>query len=176
VAVSHAAAETLPFEAATFDAALAQLVVHFMAAPVVGLGEMRRVTRVGGVVAASVWDYGTERSPISPFWAVVRTVDPDARGESHMPGVREGDLEALFAAAGLAEIEGSTLAAAVTYPSFDDWWGPYTRGVGPGGAYVARLDPRQQDTLREACRRALPSPPITIEATAWACRGVVDGR
>src|SRR5215468_7481253 len=35
-------AEDLPFAADTFDAALAQLVVHFMADPVRGLQEMRR--------------------------------------------------------------------------------------------------------------------------------------
>ena len=52
VEVSVAAAERLPFPAGVFDAALAQLVVHFMADPVAGLREMGRVTRPGGVVAA----------------------------------------------------------------------------------------------------------------------------
>src|SRR5689334_16094595 len=57
VDVRLAAAESLPFEDGSFDAALAQLVVHFMREPVAGLREMARVTRVGGAVAASVWDY-----------------------------------------------------------------------------------------------------------------------
>src|SRR5438874_1808707 len=48
VDVRQSAAEELPFPDATFDAALAQLVVHFMADPVCGLGEMARGTRVGG--------------------------------------------------------------------------------------------------------------------------------
>src|SRR5579862_2914374 len=52
VRVERAAAEQLPFEAGAFDAALAQLVVHFMDDPVAGLREMGRVTREGGVVAA----------------------------------------------------------------------------------------------------------------------------
>ncbi|MGH3286250.1 MAG: class I SAM-dependent methyltransferase, partial [Streptosporangiaceae bacterium] len=43
VDVRQAAAEQLPFADDTFDAALAQLVVHFMADPVQGLREMRRV-------------------------------------------------------------------------------------------------------------------------------------
>ena len=42
VTVELAAAEDLPFPADSFDAALAQLVVHFMADPVAGLGEMAR--------------------------------------------------------------------------------------------------------------------------------------
>ena len=55
--VHLAAAEQLPFGDKVFDAALAQLVVHFMADPVAGVREMARVTRPGGVVAACVWDY-----------------------------------------------------------------------------------------------------------------------
>src|SRR5262249_46690441 len=45
VHVEHAAAEELPFVDGSFDATLAQLVVHFMADPVAGLREMKRVTR-----------------------------------------------------------------------------------------------------------------------------------
>src|SRR5688500_12580682 len=54
VNVQRAAVEELPFEDRAFDAALAQLVVHFMANPVAGLREMARVTRPDGVVAACV--------------------------------------------------------------------------------------------------------------------------
>src|SRR5215212_8556596 len=57
VDVRLATAESLPHRDAVFDAALAQLVVHFMADPVAGLHEMRRVTRSPGTVAACVWDY-----------------------------------------------------------------------------------------------------------------------
>src|SRR5262245_22786042 len=52
VDVRRASAEQLPFGDAAFDRALAQLVVHFMADPVEGLREMRRVTREGGLAAA----------------------------------------------------------------------------------------------------------------------------
>lgn len=173
VTVIRASAESLPFASASFDAALGQLVVHFMAVPVGGLREMRRVTRPGGLVAACVWDYGGDRAPISPFWAAARTVDPDIRDESHLPGVRDGDLAALFAAAGLAEVSVTTLKASMEYATFDDWWGPYLRGVGPGGGYVSRLDAGRLDAVREACRRSLPEAPFAITAVAWACRGRV---
>lgn len=175
VAVERASAEALPFEDAVFDAALAQLVVHFMAEPVAGIREMRRVTRPGGVVAACVWDFGGGRGPVSPFWDAVRPLDPDVQDESALPGTTEGSLASLLAVAGLGGIETTTLEAAVDYPTFDDWWTPYTQGVGPGGAYVARLDPVVRDAVREACRRALPPPPFTITAVAWACRGTVPG-
>jgi SAM-dependent methyltransferase len=57
VDVYVAGAEQLPFADGEFDAALAQLVVHFMDDPARGLAEMARVTREDGVVAACVWDH-----------------------------------------------------------------------------------------------------------------------
>ena len=54
VDVRMAAAERLPFGDGVFDLVLAQLVVHFMADPIAGLGEMGRVARRGATVAACV--------------------------------------------------------------------------------------------------------------------------
>src|SRR5687768_3455077 len=65
VTVRRATAEELPFADQAFDAALAQLVVHFMADPVGGLREMVRVTRKHGVVAACVWDHAGGHGPLS---------------------------------------------------------------------------------------------------------------
>ncbi|MCP9487106.1 MAG: class I SAM-dependent methyltransferase [Gaiellaceae bacterium MAG52_C11] len=65
VEVLRASAEQLPFPDQTFDAALAQLVVHFMSDPVAGLAEMARVTRRDGVVAASVWDHASGQGLLS---------------------------------------------------------------------------------------------------------------
>src|SRR6188768_3466522 len=77
VVVKRAAAEELPFPDASFDAALAQLVVHFMADPVAGIRELGRVTRPGGVVAACVWDF-SGGGPLDVFWSAVHALDPDA--------------------------------------------------------------------------------------------------
>ena len=68
VEVLQASAERLPFPARTFDAAIAQLVVHFMPDPTRGLAEMARVTRHNGVIAACVWDHGGGQGPLSLFW------------------------------------------------------------------------------------------------------------
>ena len=163
-----AAAEQLPFPAGTFDAALAQLVVHFMADPVMGLREMGRVTRPGGVVAACVWDHAGGRGPLAAFWSAVRELDPSAADESGLAGVREGDLARLFAQAGLSGTQDTTLTVRVRYASFGQWWEPFTLGVGPAGAYVASLIPGHRAALREQCRRLLPAGPVEISATAWA--------
>jgi ubiquinone/menaquinone biosynthesis C-methylase UbiE len=172
VEVKQAAAEQLPFADGSFDVALAQLVVHFMADPRVGLKEMVRVSRDGGVVTACVWDHAGGRGPLSLFWQAARELEPSAGGESHLAGVREGHLAELFTAAGLREIEQTVLSADREHASFEEWWEPFTRGVGPAGAYVAGLDTERQVELRETCRKLLPPGRFVIRAEAWAVRGV----
>jgi hypothetical protein len=58
-------------------------------------------------------------------------------------------------------------------PDFETWWEPFTRGVGPAGAYVSRLDDAAREALRERCRAALPAGSFVIPARAWAARGTV---
>lgn len=173
VDVRRAAAEELPFADGEFDAALAQLVVHFMADPVGGLAEMARVTRAGGVVCACVWDHAGEQTPLAPFWQAVHEVDPDAEDESGLAGGREGHLAELFAEAGLREVEETALPVRVEHASFEEWWDPFTLGVGPAGSYVAALDSAQQVELRERCRQRLSQTPFMLPARAWAARGLV---
>lgn len=171
VDVRQASAEQLPFDDDGFDAALAQLVVHFMAEPVAGLREMARVTRPGGVIAACVWDFGSGGSPLSVFWHAAQELDPTARGEAVLAGAAEGHLATLFDQAGLRDVTASALETEVEHPSFEEWWEPFTLGVGPAGAHVAGLDDGGRDALRDRCRELLPPAPFTITARAWAARG-----
>jgi SAM-dependent methyltransferase len=166
-----APAEELPFGDATFDAALAQLVVPFMDDPIAGLTEMRRVTVAGGVIAASVWDQAGEQSPLSPFWRAVRALDPGARDESAHAGAGEGRLAALLEAAGLQDVEATAHTVELRHETFEDWWHPFTLGVGPVGAYVAGLDDAGTVALRRRCRETLPDAPFTLTVRAWAARG-----
>lgn len=173
VTVELAPAERLPFPDDAFDAALAQLVVHFMTDPVAGLRELARVTRPDGVVAACVWDHGGGQGPLSLFWGAAREVDPGVDDESALAGARAGHLTELFEAAGLREVEETSLAVRAEHPSFEDWWEPYTLGVGPAGAYAARLGAEELAELRERCRQRLPDAPFVLTFRAWAARAVV---
>jgi SAM-dependent methyltransferase len=168
-----ASAERLPFPDRTFDAAVAQLVVHFMVDPVGGVGEMARVTRLGGVVAACVWDHGGGQGPLSQFWEAARELDPEVEDESQLVGARAGDLAQLLHAVELHEIEETALSVSVEYSSFEDWWEPLTLGVGPAGGYTAGLDARRQTQLRELCCETMPAAPFVLSARAWAARGLV---
>ena len=173
VCVERSPAERLPFADTRFDAALAQLVVHFMADPVAGLREMARVTVPDGVVAACVWDHAGGRGPVSVFWEAARELDQDVVDESRLAGARQGHLSELFAEAGFREIDETTLEVGVEHATFESWWEPYELGVGPAGDHVARLDSGQREALREQCRAMLPAAPFVLTAHAWSARGTV---
>lgn len=168
-------AENLPFADDSFDVALAQLVVHFMTDPVAGLGEMARVTRPGGVVAACVWDHGGSSGPLFAFWQAVRDTDPAAGDESELAGAREGHLAELFETAGLTDIEPGKLTVGNRFATFEEWWEPFTLGVGPAGAYVAKLDEPGRAALRTRCAQRLPPAPFQVSASAWSVRGRSPG-
>ena len=174
VDVQQAPAESLPFPADSFDAALAQLVVLFMSDPSVGLAEMARVTRSDGVVAACVWDHAAGgQGPLSVFWKAAQDVDPNVEDESALVGAGQGQLTELFIAAGLRQVEEIALSIGVEHQSFEEWWEPYTLGVGPAGAHVAGLSEEAPAELREHCRQTLPEAPFVLTARAWAARGLV---
>ncbi|HEY4321897.1 MAG TPA: methyltransferase domain-containing protein [Gemmatimonadales bacterium] len=173
VDIRLASAEDIPFADATFDVALAELVVHFMTDPVAGIGEMARVTRPGGTVAACVWDHGSDTGALSAFWKVARTFDPSMDDESGLAGSREGQLAELFAQAGLRDIQSLKLTVHSDFENFDEWWDPFTLGVGPAGAYVQSLDDTRRGELKQACAASLPTGPFTIDASAWTAIGTV---
>jgi SAM-dependent methyltransferase len=170
VHVHVAPAEALPFPDDAFDASIAQLVVHFMDDPGAGLREMARVTREGGTVAACVWDHAGGQSPLAPFWDVAGQLGGDVVDESQLAGAREGHLTELFERAGIRDVEETALPVRVEHSSFDDWWEPFTLGVGPAGAYVAALTTQQQSELRELVRTKLGDS-FALPARAWCARG-----
>ena len=142
---------------ATFDTTLAQLVVHFMADPVRGAD--RDAARDTAGRHARGLRLGPRRSPgpLRLFWDAARSLDPGLDDESQLPGTREGHLVELFRSAGLRGATGTALEIRVEHPTFDEWWDPFTRGVGPAGAYLGRQDPARQAAIREAAlRRAGP--------------------
>lgn len=169
--VRRGTAEELPYDTAVFDAALAQLVVHFMTYPVAGVRQMARVTRPGGVVGTCVWDGPT--GALAPFWDAVHVIDPEAQDEALLSGAHRGHLTELFEAAGLRDVEEAPISVDVVHPTFEEWWEPYTFGVGPAGDYVQRLDDDGRTRLESVARERLGSGPFTVTATAWAARATV---
>jgi SAM-dependent methyltransferase len=174
--VRQAPAEALPWEDDSFDAALSQLVVNFMRDADAGVSQMRRVVRSGGVVAACTWSYGEDMEMLRHFWATARTLDSGAPDEgATMPYRTAEELEELWGRVGLDGVGTDHLRVQTTYLDFDELWEPFTYGVGPAGAYLARLEPKQRDELRTRLFAEVgePKDSFTLRATACAVRGTV---
>lgn len=172
--VRVAAAEQLPFEAGAFDVVMSQLVVNFMRDAEAGVAEMRRVaTRA---VTSCVWDYAGEMTMLRAFWDAALETDPEAPDEGRtMAYCTPGELAALWTRAGLRDVETRPLVVRASYADFDDYWLPFTAGIGPAGAYCAARSDDARAVLRDATSRRLGAPrgPFTLTARAWFVRGAV---
>lgn len=172
-------AQALEFEAASFDQSMALLVLNFVPDHHKALGEMCRVTRAGGVVSACVWDYDCGMQMLRFFWDEVVALDPamETRDERHMKLCREGQLGALWVGAGLVDVHERPLVVEQSFASFDDYWGAFLKGAGPGGAYVISLDDGRRRELEARLRRRLQpgcdDGQFTLTARAWSVRGRV---
>ena len=175
----RAPAEELPFADGAFDAALAQLVVHFMADPVRACARWRASTRAGRRRRRVRLGPRGREGPLSLFWQRRARARSRRRTTSRAwPGAREGHLGELFAERrASSEVEEAALEVSrVEYASFDEWWEPFTLGVG----LCRRLLPREPLDERGArrscayqCREAGSLPrrsPITTAAW-WPARG-----
>jgi len=64
-----------------------------------------------------------------------------------------------------------------SYSSFNDYWEPFTKGAGPGGAYVVSLSEDRRQQLEARVRKRLlgerQDGPFTLSARAWCVRGEV---
>jgi len=171
-------ASELPYPDSSFDQSLSLLVLMFIPQFGKAASEMRRVTRPGGTVAACTWDIkGLELASV--FWEEAIKLDPAAeeRAERKQPLQREGQLAKLWRVTGLGRINEVALEFRMDFASFDDYWEPFLKGVGPPGAYAADLTPEGRESLRRALQARLlagrPDGPFSLPAKAWAVRGTV---
>jgi SAM-dependent methyltransferase len=172
--VRQGIAEALPWEDDAFDAALSCLVIAFMADADAGLREMRRVTRPGGTLGVCMWDIaGGGMTMLRLFWNAMKAVKPDAEGERTRAGVAEGDIAARMERVGLRHVSGGALEVSVTYEGFDDFWRPFTFGVGPAGQALAGLEAADQEAVRAALRPELPEGPFSLAARCWYATATV---
>ena len=178
-AIGDAAA--LRHDDGAFAGAAAQLVLNFVPNAVAAVREMRRVTRRGGAVVAAVWDFRGGLVYQRLFWDTAAGIDAraaDARDRLFAnPLALPDGLPKLFADAGLADVQRSSLTIRMNYANFDDYWGPLLGGQGPVGTYIAALDDTARLNIKAAVRRAYcagsPDGERSLTATAWAVRGTV---
>jgi SAM-dependent methyltransferase len=161
-------AEELPWDDDTFDASLSCLVIAFMQVADAGMRQMARVTKPGGRVGVCMWDIaGGGMTMLRMFWSAMKAVKPDVEGEQRRAGTSEGDIADRLERAGLHGVAGGALEVSVDYLDFDDFWKPFTLGVGPAGQAFAKLEDEEKAAVRGAIRGELPDGPFTLDARSW---------
>jgi SAM-dependent methyltransferase len=170
--VHQAPVEELPFEDGSFDVALAQLVVAFMADAPRGVAEMARVART---VAVCMWGV----AEMEMFAAIDRTARAigSERGEAGARRYRTlEEIRELLAP--LGDVETAVLDISAPYDSFDDFWHAMEGQVGPAGAWLQSMDDDQRARARDEMRRQLGSPdgPFSLTGRCYAARVNTDAR
>lgn len=167
--------QSLPFVDAAFDAALSGLVLNFVPDHLRAVRELDRVVRPGGTVAVYIWDYAGEMQFMRYFWDAAAALDPSAPDEgSRFPICQPEPLAALFAAAGLQDVEVRAVDIPTGFRDFDDFWTPFLGGQGAAPRYAMALPEATRSALREQLRNQMPAAAdgsISLIARAWAARG-----
>jgi SAM-dependent methyltransferase len=170
-------ARSLPLADRRFDAVVSGLALNFVPDPRRAAAEFARVTASGGVAAAYVWDYAEGMAMMRYFWDSAATLDPAAAELDEgrrFPLCRPEPLRELWADAGLDEVTVHAIDVPTVFADFDDYWGPFLGGQGPGPGYAMSLTGANRRALRDLLRDRLPSGPdgsIPLTARAWAVRG-----
>lgn len=167
----------LPFEDRAFDVALSGLVLNFVPDQRRAVLELARVVRPRGAVAVYLWDYAGEMQFMRYFWDAAMALDPKAPDEGNrFPICRPEPLKALFAEAGLQEVDVRAVDIPTVFRDFDDFWIPFLGAQGAAPRYTMALPEDMRAALRERLRAQLPTAAdgaISLIARAWAVRGTV---
>jgi SAM-dependent methyltransferase len=170
-------ADALPGRDGGFDGVVSGLVLNFLPDPTLAVETMRARLRPRGVLAAYVWDYASGLEFRRHFWDAAAALDERATlldEGVRFPLCAEAALVSLFRAAGLCEVEVTSLEVPTHFAGFDDYWRPFLGGTGPAPAHVGSLAPAEREALKERLERRLASSQdgsIHLRARAWAARG-----
>jgi SAM-dependent methyltransferase len=175
-------AQSLPLDAHSADVVVSGLMLNFVPQPERALAEMARVARPGGRVAVYVWDYSEGMQLMRHFWDAALRLNPaalDSAEGRRFPMCRPGPLRALFAQAGLQQVEVQALEVPTVFRDFGDYWSPFLGGQGPAPGYAMALPEAERERLRELLRASLPQGAdgsIPLSARAWGVRGHTPSR
>jgi ubiquinone/menaquinone biosynthesis C-methylase UbiE len=180
VAFQTGDAQALALASDSRDMVVSALVLNFVPDRRKALAEMQRVARPGGTVAFCVWDYaGGGVEFMRAFWVAATALDPavrDLNEDKRFPFCTKEGLTDIARGAGLAQVDCAPISVPTVFRDFDDYWHPFTLGVGPAPGYCASLDPAARQRLEEKLRQDLErrdDGSIAFNARAWAVKGKV---
>jgi SAM-dependent methyltransferase len=170
---TEADAMRLPVADASSDVAVMALVLFFVPEPAVGVAEMCRAVRSGGIVAAYHWDVLGGGFPLADIGAEMFKLGVPPRLP---PSVEASTLEAsaaLWREAGLHDVRTCQIAVQRHFESFDDYWSSGASSNTLRPMFEAMSD-EQRDLVKNNVRRRLQAGdgPLAVSARANAVCGI----
>jgi len=176
----------LPFNDDSFGAALSLLILQELSDAPLALREMRRVTRPGGSVVASQWDFANGMPMLALFWeTVLEVADSDAARQSAencmvVDHPDEMALKHLWRRTGLVEVETERHEVDMTFASFEDYWAPFLSNATPTSSYIGKTSVSQAAEIKNRLRNKLigetADRSFSLRAFAWAVKGRVQSQ
>jgi SAM-dependent methyltransferase len=170
-------AMALPFPDDAVDAAVMPLVIFFVPEPAIGVAEMARVVRPGGVVAAYAWDLPGGGFPYQALLDSLREMGISAPEPPNPDASRLEVLHELWTGAGLTAVETREITVERSFADFEDYWATVLTSPSAGEKLKA-MPPEVRTRLTTLIRSRLPADPsgrITCTARANAVKGRVPG-
>lgn len=146
-------AQSLPFEAGSFDAAVMALVIFFLPQPAKGVAEMARVVRPGSLVATYGWDITGGGLPVEPIQRELRRLGKTPILPPSPEAANMDNLVELWSHAGLVDIETRVFEVERTFASFDEFWN--VNRSGPTARHFTSLSPEETAEVRARVRESL---------------------
>ena len=157
------AADELAVGDSSFDVALCQQGLQFLADRPAAARAMKRVLRRSGRVAVAVWMSGPALEPFDIYGRVLERhglPEPFPRAYDYDFSMSPGEVDNVLSAAGFSEVEVETTMIDVSWSTIDD----AVHGIAgtPYGPTVAALDDEDQQRIAAALREELrPVHPMT---------------
>ena len=139
---------TLPFEAGSFDAVTSRFCLMFLPEIPKALGEIARVLKPGGYLAAAVWASPDKNPYLRISMDVIKQLielpppDPEAPGIFRL--AKPGDLAAIAQQAGLLPLADEEVTAEVVFPSARDYYSSLMDLAAPLQNLLATLSASQK--------------------------------
>ena len=171
---SRGDAMNLPFGDASFDVAVMPLVIFFVPQPAVGVAEMVRVVRPGGLIAAYAWDLPGAGFPYETLRVEMARLGVEMPSAPSPEASAQTELTRLWSEAGLREVRTRRIEVHRSFADFEDYW-ETVLGSPSAGAKLAAMSGPLIERLRNQLRQRLtPSADGSVRLTAVA--NAVAGR
>jgi SAM-dependent methyltransferase len=170
-------AMALPYGDASADAVVMALVLFFVPGPQVGVAEMARVVRPGGLVTAYAWDIEGGGFPLEKMQSAMREVGMTPLRPPSVSAAGIDAMRGLWAGAGLEQIETRVIRVQRRFADFEEYWQACLHG-GSTKQVMEKLPPSQAQAIKDSCRAkvgAAGPDGLLVDAWANAVKGVRPG-